>query len=249
MQQIMLRSGQPLKIWDQLEIIVGDGAQAGKYYARVEDFINGGIVITSPEYVEGNTLLRQDVDVTVNVCREDAVYQFSAQIKQRVSTRRRYLILTPPRNVRRVQRRLFVRIETIERLDYAIINPTMEWQDYEDRTTWHASKTVDLSGGGLLMKVGDDVSAKDLLFLRIDFFRDLLLPEVVVGVCRRIFMRGEDHLAGVEIVLASRLEKYFKRDEMRRLPRAVHEFDCKAQDKLVNYVFNKQIEMRNKGVL
>lgn len=249
MQQVMLRSGQPLKIWDQLEIIVGEGAQAGKYHARIEDFINGGIVITSPEYVEGNTLLRQDIDVMVNVCREDAVYQFSSQIKQRTSTRSKYLILTPPRNVRRVQRRLFVRIDVIERLEYAVINPTLEWQDYEDRATWHVSKTVDISGGGLLMKAGDDVSVKDLLFLKVDFFRDLLLPEVVVGLCRRTFIRGKDHLAGVEILLASKLEKYFKRDEMRRLPRAVHEFDGKAQDRLVNYVFNKQIEMRNKGVL
>lgn len=249
MQQVMLRSGQPLKIWDQLEIIVGEGEQAGKYRARIEDFINGGIVITSPEYVEGNTLLRQDIDVTVNICRDDAVYQFSSQIRQRTSTHRRYLILTPPRNVRRVQRRLFVRIEAIERLEYAAINPTLEWQDYEDRATWHPSKTVDISGGGLLMKVGDDVSVKDLIFLKIGFFADLSLPDVVVGVCRRIFSRGRARLAGIEIVLASRMEKYFRRDEMRRLPRAVLEFDGKAQDRLVNYVFNKQIEMRNKGVL
>lgn len=249
MQQVMLRSGQPLKIWDQLEIIVGDGEQAGKYRARIEDFINGGIVITSPEYVEGNTLLRQDIDVTVNVCREDAVYQFNSQIKQRTSPQTKYLILTPPRNVRRVQRRLFVRIEVIERVDYAIINPTLEWQDYEDRATWHVSKTVDVSGGGLLLKVEDEVSIKDLMFLKVGFFASLSLPEVVVGLCRRTFVRNEDHLAGVEIVVASRLERFFKREEMRRLPRSVHEFDGKAQDRLVNYVFNKQIEMRNKGVL
>jgi hypothetical protein len=46
-----------------------------------------------------------------------------------------------------------------------------------------------------------------------------------------------------------RARKPFKVDELRRLPETVREFDTHAQDRLVNYVFRKQIQMRNKGLL
>ena len=140
----MLRSGQPLKVWEPIEIVVGDGSDAGRYRARIEDFINGGIVITAPEYIDGNTLLRHDLHVTVNICRDDAVYQFDSQIKRVVSGNRKTLILTPPRGIRRVQRRRFVRIELFERLTYAKVNPVLAWQDYEERVQWHQTSTCDI---------------------------------------------------------------------------------------------------------
>lgn len=248
----MLQSGQPLKVWDSIEIIVGEVPDTGKYSSRIEDFINGGIVITSPEFIEGHTLLRHNVDVTVNVVREDAVYQFHSQIRQRSSSHGRYLILTPPRNVRRVQRRRFVRIEMLALVEYAWIKPTMEWEDYEERLEWKTTTSTDISGGGILMKLADDegsVEKDALMLLRPEYFKELDLPEEVVGVCRRIFSDENSVFAGVEILTTDYLRDFFSVDQIKRLPGRTAEFDSQAQDKLVSWVFNQQIALRNKGLL
>jgi c-di-GMP-binding flagellar brake protein YcgR len=248
-QSVVLRHGQTLKLWDQLEILVGDGERRGKYRARIEDFMNGGIVINTPEFVDGDTLLRNGVDVLVSVCREDASYQFWSKIKQATGASRELYFLSPPRDIRRVQRRQFVRIEVDEKLQYSRIIPTLEFQYYEDRAVWHDSRTRDISGGGALIELVEPIRVGELLLLRMALFPDLALPELVVALCRRIVGRGRKALAGVEFITDKRLFKYFKVDELRRLPETVREFDTHAQDRLVNYVFRKQIQMRNKGLL
>ncbi len=252
MQPVMLISGQPLKVWESIEIIVGSGADTGKYHSRVEDFINGGIVITAPEFVEGHTLLRHNVDVIVNVVRDDAIYQFSSQIKQRASASGRFLILTPPRNIRRVQRRRFVRIELMTQVRYAWINPTMEWEDYEERLRWENSKTIDISGGGMLIKLhesGEKDRTGELVLLDVGFLKEVGLPEVVVAVSRRIFQLDENLFAGVEMLTQDNLRDFFTPEQEKRLPDGVTGFDGMAQDRLVSHIFNKQIELRNKGLL
>jgi c-di-GMP-binding flagellar brake protein YcgR len=251
-QPVLLQSGQTLRIWEPIEIIVGSEPDTGRYRSRIEDFINGGIVITSPEFVAGHTLLRYDVDVTVNVVRDDAVYQFHTKIRRHATSSGRFLILTPPRKIRRVQRRRFVRIEMLANVSYARIKPTMDWDDYDERLSWQMTRTVDISGGGILIKLIDKEEVKhdgELYLLKIDFFRTNDLPEKVVGVCRRTFVKNDCAFAGLEMLTVDQLRDHFTPGQTKKLPPEVTSFDRRAQDKLVNHIFNKQIELRNKGLL
>lgn len=75
---------KPLRVWEKIELLVGDGDSAGHYLARIEDFINGGIVITEPEFLSGNSLMRENADIMVVVCREDAMYQFASTIRKAI---------------------------------------------------------------------------------------------------------------------------------------------------------------------
>lgn len=248
MQQVMINSNNPLKIWETLEILVGDERDPGRYRARVEDFMNGGIVITAPEFVEGHTLLRNGCDVLVNITRDDAVYQFSSNIRQS-SRPGGSSILTPPKNIRRVQRRLFCRVQTSEKLQYALIEPAMDWDDYDEKLEWQRSSCRDLSGGGMLINLVDKVDSGQLLLLKMDSFVSNDLPGMIVAVCRRVFMQDDRLLAGVEFVSTDRLRKYFSQTQLKRLPTEATKFDNPAQDRLVTFTFNRQIDLRNKGLL
>ncbi len=249
MNEVVIKGGNALKVWETIEILTGEGRNAGRYNARIEDFINGGILITSPEFIAGESLLRNDTDVLVNITRDDAIYQFSSRIRQKVTGGNRSSILTPPRNIKRVQRRQFCRVQTMEKLMYALIDPSMDWDDYDTNLEWINSSTRDLSGGGMMLRLDDVVSTDQLLLLNIELFEHNELPKYVVAICRRVF-ENEDHwLAGVEFISNSRLAAYFSAEELKRLPKEATQFDNAAQDRLVTFTFNQQVELRGKGLL
>ena len=248
MKAVTLKEGTPLKVWETLEILVGDEQNPGRYRARIEDFINGGIVITAPVFIDGKSLLRNGSNVLVNITRDDAAYQFSSRIRQSHRSGGSS-ILTPPQNIRRVQRRLFCRVESSEKLEYAFIQPTMEWDDYDEKLTWHESISHDISGGGMLISVREKPSVEQLLLVRVFSFPHQDLPGMLVAICRRAFQKERRWLAGIEFLTAQRLPKHFTQAEIKRLPAETKKFDNSAQDHLVQLVFNRQIELRNKGLL
>ncbi|MFZ5979244.1 MAG: flagellar brake protein [Candidatus Zixiibacteriota bacterium] len=249
MLQVSLQNSQPLKVWEKIDIIVGEGPDAGRYVSRIEDFINNGIIITQPEYIEGNVLMREGSEVIVRVTRNDAAYQFHSMVKQGSLNNKKYLILTPPKNIQRVQRRLFVRIELSDKVSYANLAPLKNGIEDIKKLSWQHSHTLDISGGGLLMIITDEVRNKDLLLMRVNYFREVNLPEYVVGNCKRTCTKNNARCVGIEFVISNQLSRYFSQNEMKLLPPSVTDFDRRAQDRLVNDIFRKQIELRQKGLL
>jgi c-di-GMP-binding flagellar brake protein YcgR len=172
---------KPLRVWEKIELQVGQGDETGHYIARIQDFINGGIVITDPEFISGSSLLRENVDILVMVRRDDAMYQFASTIKRSLGNRGRQFILTPPRRFDRVQRRMFVRVEQHKKISYARIVPLGEWQSYDDRLAWHQTHTLDISAGGISFTVYDEIPSGEFLLLKPEYFKEAALPEFVVA--------------------------------------------------------------------
>jgi hypothetical protein len=85
--------------------------------------------------------------------------------------------------------------------------------------------------------------------MRVNYFRELELPEFVVGLCRRTCTVNKNKCAGIEFVISNQLSRHFSQKELKILPGSVADFDRKIQDVLVNGIFRKQIELRQKGLL
>ncbi|HUV31674.1 MAG TPA: flagellar brake protein [Acidobacteriota bacterium] len=249
MQSIQSKPDELLRVWEKIQIFVGDDGERGQYEARVEDFINGGIIISNPVFVQGHTLLRENVPVIVCFTREDAAYQFHSRIRRRLLKGDARMLLAPARNIQRVQRRRFFRIRTSAVVSYARLVPMLDWDNWEDCLTWEESQCVDISGGGVLIRTNEKLDDKTLLLMRLEFFRRHDLPELVVGICRRTFERESGHFAGLEFVVASRLHDYIDKKTLSRLPAAIRIFDNIVVNKLVSAVFREQVELRQKGVL
>lgn len=240
---------QPLKLWEKLEIVASDGDQAGFYAARIEDFIGEGIVISSPEYIRGRTLLRENSEVLIVFTRDDAAYQCRSRIRMYPTSDKNFYILTPPGRIKRVQRRQFVRIEMLQRIRYARVGPVMDWEDYAERLDWIESTTLNMSGGGLALKLDSDLDLLDRVFLQIDLFPKQGLPAIVAGIVRRTFAIEKQKIAGVEFIVCDRLKEHFSSADLKRLPAPVTRFDRRAQNRLVTFIFQQEIELRKKGLL
>lgn len=249
MSGVGLHKPTDLKVWEKIVLIVGEGRTAGKYVARIENIINGGIVITPPEFVDGSTRLRDNLDITVVVTRQDAAYEFSSRIRQRKSGGEGFAFLTPPRSIRRVQRRQFVRIEMVSDVSYIVWQPGIDWTSEATDAAWQHTRTIDVSGGGVLVRSEESLQVDDLVVMRPVLFGELGLPETVLGLCRRVTSDDHGRLAGLEFMARAELKRRFSSELLKKLPATILEFNAMAQDKLARHLFDRQIELRNKGLL
>lgn len=248
-QTISLPHNQELKIWEKVTLKVGEEREAGTYSARIEDFINGGIVITNPEYIQGRTLLRDGVVVTVQVTRDDAAYEFESKITQRNGGGASYAILTPPKKIRRIQRRMFCRIDLSSGVKYVVLQNGAAPRDENDQIQWIHSRTVDISAGGALITTNGEIHRNDLLLLQMELFVEIGLPDAVAAICRRASKTETGHTAGVEFIRTYDLPDHLNDTQVKALPGGVKRFSDMVQERLSRHLFDRQIELRNKGLL
>lgn len=240
---------QPLKLWEKLELITGEGDEVGVYTARVEDFVKEGIVISSPEFVRGHSLLRENAEVMIVFTKEDAAYQCHTRIKKYPRDDKNLYLLDKPSTTKRIQRRQYVRVDMLESLEYTLLSPVIDWEDFTERATWQAATTDNMSGGGLMMKLDSEVELGTRMLMKIGFFPATGLPEMLAGVVRRVFVIEKRELAGIEFIVADHLSNHFNANDLAKVPAAVKRFDRRAQNRLVSYIFQQEIELRKKGLL
>jgi c-di-GMP-binding flagellar brake protein YcgR len=242
---------QPLKLWEKLELVTGEGDETGIYIARIEDFIAQGIVISSPEFVKGHSLLRENAKVLIVFTKDDAAYQCHSRIKRYPIDGKNLYLLSKPNRTKRVQRRQFVRVDMLKCLEYARLSPVMDWENYDDHLEWFSTTTDNMSGGGVMIKIDEELKLEleNRVFMKIGFFPGQGLPDMVAGVVRRVFTLEKRIMAGIEFIVSDRLGDYFKSDDLAQLPASVKRFDRRTQNRLVSYIFQQEIELRKKGLL
>jgi len=243
-----LTNANKLKIWEKLTIQIGEGKNAGTYITRIEDFNNNKLVVSSPQYMRGKTLLRDNIDVIVMVTREDAIYQFHSHINQ-ADKPGSLCLLSPPKSVKRVQRRQFCRIKMTTALSYVQIDDEFDFQKYRNKIEWISSITVDISAGGFLIKSPEKLNVKEHILIKPTLFSEIGLPTYAIANCCRTFEERDAFYSGIELILKDDLRKIFKPAQLKRLPKEILNFHDQAQETLSQHVFNLQIEFRKKGVL
>ena len=224
------------------------------YQSRVEDVTQENVVLAMP--MQGGTIVpiqvgeRVEVSYTLN----DGVYLFKGTVTDRKSQPLPLLYLTLPREIKRQQRRQFVRVETFIPIRFR--KPTQaEWEIIYDKCTkdyrfkgaspppplkteaevserkppFHQGVVHNISGGGMLIACAQKIANNDMLLMRfaLDEAEEI---EVYARVARCYELSGEDtsfpFSAGLEYVVIT--------SELRH--------------KIIQYTFNRQIQLKKKGI-
>ncbi len=249
MQYALQNAIEPIKLWEKIEIYVGEGSEAGRYLARIEDFARDGLVVSAPEYLAGGTLMRNGSDCTVLLTRRDAVYEFHTTITVAGEGERRRYVITAPGDVRRVQRRQFVRIDMMKVFSIALVPDRVGEDTTHQSLQWRQTRSINISGGGMLIEAPVSLKKGDLLLVKMKFFGEVGLPLALGAVCRRTESDKGALRAGIEFVRSEQIPKFFNEGQRRLLPESASYFDQTMQNKLVNYIFQEQVRMRQKGLL
>lgn len=236
----------PLEVWEKIEIIVERGGQKGLYLTRVEDIHDSCIIVSHPSHTGGSEILASSDIVYVQFKKPDALYRFGARLKFLSDDPTGQVKLNEFSRIERVQRRNFVRIKTKYNIKYRLIK---KHNGNEDGDVWYDSISRDFSAGGVLIEVERTVQTNDVLLLRIRDYARMGIPRLICGVCRRAFDSEDEYFAGLEFIINSNLSQFLSDSKLNELPSSVREFTALAQNKLVNYIFEIQVQNRQKGLI
>lgn len=243
------QTSQSLEIWEKIEIIIGADDNLGRYVARVEDFTEEGIIISPPEFINGSIRLRDNIDVRGLIARDDAVYEFHSRIRKVTENGHSHYILSDTKNFRRVQRRQFVRIETLRDISIIPIKESIDSELVMPQRAWDDAVSVNISGGGMLLQTSFEIPKGTILLLKSRFFLETGMPITIAAVVRRCRGTKNCFHSGVEFIRADHLNSFFTHDEISQLPESIAQFDFQIQNRVVNYVFQQQVNLRQKGLL
>ena len=130
------------------------------YKSVIQDINEENILIDIPVYQGSYLTLREGEEIDLSYLKNDNhCYGFSCTVLGRkIENNIPVYILSNPFNVKKIQRRNFVRVPTIE---YILYN------NRSKDTVWKKALIKDISGGGLKMQIDEFVELKDKLLINI----------------------------------------------------------------------------------
>ncbi|MBU3142291.1 flagellar brake protein [Clostridium sp. CF012] len=150
------------KLNNKLEILVDE-----KYYnSNVQDVTEEYIAISIPTNVGEYIPLSKGDIIEVIYCEGENFYKFQSSVLGRKFENLPILLIAKPKEVKKIQRRKYVRISLISNVKYKNLKnqpgtspSTIESSEYLNAVI------VDLSGGGMRVKVSEEIKLNDFLLV------------------------------------------------------------------------------------
>jgi c-di-GMP-binding flagellar brake protein YcgR len=240
----------------RIEITEATDASPGSrrvYFTRVEDVRDEVITVVCP-MSEGEVVpLREGMQVTVTYIRHRALLSFDARVVARVWGDVPRLRLTRPTEVTRVQRRSYLRMAAAFPVLYA---PLGSDQDADDVVPLYRAESVDISAGGLRVRLIDTVvGIRFSSYVRVEFSLpgkdarfDLIAQVMRIEQSDRIaaatFPSSEDVITRGNAVDVITDQRYRYRLALRFANITQPEQDC-----IMKFVFDRERELIERGMV
>lgn len=204
---------------------LNDNGETVRYASRVENIGQDWICLAAPMSRRLPVYLPPETCINVLFWDNLAVYSFKTTvIKSLKEGSVRQLSIRYPEKYDKVQNRQYVRVPVS-------LNVTIQYVNKEDETKEVVGKTRDLSGGGMMVTLKKSNIIKKNSLVTINFRLDDTVITCSAVIVRDDIEMDSDHitrgLLGVKFLSIS--------DKNRQL--------------IIKFVFNKQIELRRKGLL
>jgi c-di-GMP-binding flagellar brake protein YcgR len=239
-----------IQLWEKMELEFGKNKNTGICFARAEDLSDGEIMITRPTWLSGEPSFDPSQNFTVTIFREDGTYRFAGTIIRSFKKKNKtYYAIRYPDKLYRHQRRGYVRVDIDAVVYFRILNDILLGKiPYEESKEYIAS-SINLSGSGILINSLKVLNSDDFVALLIRD-RSLNLDFPIFGIVRRIIDADNSRLnAGIEFLTAEVLEKQINSKQLNNLPHTIFNFTERRRQVLVQFIFNYQIKLRQKGLI
>jgi len=237
-------------IWERLQLLVGDEGKEGFYSCRIADITSDTLVIDRPLFERGRSLLADGRMVIVHCTRADAAYAFTARVQETRPKSADRMFLQELGEVRRLQRRRFVRLDKVVQVKYRVLSDPLSKTIGLCTSEMDETRSLNVSAGGMLIEVRTELRVDNRLLLA--FERRVMdnLPPHLVAITRHVrVLEGGPQVAGIEFILREDLPRHFTGRELELIPEAALAFDDRMQNRLVSELFAEQLVLRQKGLL
>ena len=169
----------------KLEILVDEKYFSSNIQDITDEYIAISIPINAGEYVP----LSKGTSIDVIYYEEENLYKFQSSVIGRKFENIPILLIAKPKEIKKIQRRKYVRVPIITTVKYKNlkneprINPSTVAQ-----SEYSQAVLVDLSGGGMRIKVSEEIKLSDFLLVSLTIDKEDIL---IVGQAMRIIKDDE----------------------------------------------------------
>lgn len=208
-----------LSVNQNVEIELLEDNLSGVYRSRVEDILADRIILALPLSKGVPVPIRVGSRVLVRYFDQSAIYSFTAEVISRATAPRAILAVRLPETVHRVQRRNYVR------LDDNI--PVTIYKLQEEDLTGFDTVTKDISGGGVRLEIPHayELGTELELHLKLPAARIVAVGKVVR--CLQLEAPKKGYNIGIQFTIIEERDR----------------------DRIIKYIFDRQRELRKKGLL
>lgn len=171
---------------DQEIFIEVKGQFSGWYPTIILEIYDDKIMIAAPTYQGAAIPFVVDQLLNCYFNNELGIYEFKSRVDSRGHKPRPYYIIEMPENLKRVQRRDFVRIRIREKIKYRQALAGEKNLYIEQKTAM--ATAINISGGGLLFWCQEPVALKQLLWLEVPFIN---IDQDILGLCVRSVQKNK----------------------------------------------------------
>ncbi|MGM0437065.1 MAG: flagellar brake protein [Bacillota bacterium] len=209
-----------LKVNQSIDIEVKKGLYKGTFPSKIDEVNEEDIKVLAP-YRNGEIVpLRVGTEVNIFFTGKDAAYKFNSEILDRIKDQVKLLVITPPEEIVRIQRRDYFRLDVKKDAKYRKLD-----EDLESEGDFIETQTVDLSGGGVRLVNESELEEGDFIELMIEL--PGIEEVVIIGEVKQEYNLPNGEAVGVEFKDISR----------------------QARDEIIGWLFDYQRELRKKGML
>jgi c-di-GMP-binding flagellar brake protein YcgR len=202
-----------------VDLLISDGDLAGQYKTHVDEVGENLLSVFVP-ITQGTVVpLREGTPAKIVFWDEVAAYEISTTIAQRIAVPVAVLVLDLPNDIRRVQRRNYVRVPAFYPVTFRSVNR----QGLSDTKK---GVMLDLSGGGMRFQTDEPVEKGAILIATLALLSGPI--QTSARVCR--------------VERDSETSKYSVSVDFYQIPE-------RDRDRIIRCVFELQRDMRKKGLV
>jgi c-di-GMP-binding flagellar brake protein YcgR len=121
--------------------------------------------------------------------------------------------------------------------------------EYDDLKEYYGT-SINLSASGILVETKKVLSLGDLIAINLSDAEIGINHRILAIVRRLVEAEAVDRIkAGIQFIPVEDLNTIVKHDKRKRLSKDLLKFDLRKKQKLMQYVFNYQVKMRQKGLI
>jgi c-di-GMP-binding flagellar brake protein YcgR len=204
----------------KLEILVDEKYFNSNIQDITEEYIAISIPIKAGEYVP----LSNGATIDVIYYEEENCYKFQTSVIGRKFENIPILLIAKPKEIKKIQRRKYVRVPLISTVKYKNLkNESRTNPSTVEKSEYLKAVLIDLSGGGMRVKVSEEIKLGDFLLVSITINEEETL---IVGQAKRIVKDDEGRFScglSFELLDSSTRERIIKfifqlmREQMKKI--------------------------------
>jgi c-di-GMP-binding flagellar brake protein YcgR len=241
-----------LELWEKLVLQTARDDREYTFLTRVVDQMNEELIVEYPTATEGGGELMVGDPVSASITRPDAVWAFKTKVLAKIQDRPPRMVLAAPKNLQRIQRRRFVRVDCFCPCKWIAVYQPDQGKDGEALGDMAEGTIYNISAGGVLMAADEPPATGSYLILR-PRAKDWPLPGWMPGRVAWRRPQQEEGKYEVEIGVDFRefddMTKGWPESHLKKLPDDILNISQLVRQRLMQFVYQRQIELRKKGLL